>query len=384
MISWELTPEQKTLRDTVHRFAEKQIRPLAQQMDETCETDEGLLEKAKEMGLPGCTVPREYGGGGLDVVSSAIIGEELAWGCAAFAVTITEDWISCLPLLDVGTEEQKKKWLPRVAEEGKLIGSAITEPGAGSDVSTLSTTARKDGNLYTLNGAKQFITNGGIADFYNVFATLDKSKGYKGITAFLVDSQTPGFYPGKKERKMGLSSSHTGELIFENVCVPEENLLGVERGGFRVAMKLLDYSRVIIASVAVGLARAAMEEAAKYAQERVQFGKPIGVNQGVSFKLADMAIRIQAARHLMWHAAWLADQGKSYSHEAAMAKCFASDVAMWVTTEAIQVFGGAGYMKDFQLEKWMRDAKILQIVVGTNEIQRMLISRVMMPDLGKI
>lgn len=381
MVSWELTPEQRSIQDMVHRFAEKEIRPLAQKMDETGETDLGLLDKAKELGLQGCTVPTEYGGGGLDAITACIIAEELGWGCAGFSLNLVEDWASSIPLVLLGTEEQKRKWLPRVTEEGKLIGMAITEPNAGCDVGNIATTAKKDGDYYLLNGTKHFITNGGRSEFYTVFATLDRSQGSRGLTAFLVEQDTPGFSIGKMENKMGVRCSATAELILEDVRVPKENLMGEEGGGFRLAMVMLDYGRVYVPAINVGLARAAFEESAKYAQERIQFGKPIGVNQGISFRIADMATKIQAARHLTWHAAWLLDQKKSFSAESAMAKWYASDMAMQVTADAVQIFGGAGYMKDFPLEKWMRDAKIFQIFIGTNEIQQIVIAKHLMPSL---
>ncbi|MGV8073209.1 MAG: acyl-CoA dehydrogenase family protein [Syntrophobacteraceae bacterium] len=381
MVSWELTADQRAIQDMVHKFAEKEIRPLAPEMDEKGKVDFDLLAKAEELGLQSVSIPAEYGGMDLDTVTATVIAEELGWGCSGFGMYLCEDWTSSLPLILFGTDEQKQKWLPRVTEHGALIGMGVTEPNAGCDVANISTTARKDGDYYVLNGTKHFITNGGDAEFYTVFATLDKSKGYKALTPFLVTADAPGFSIGKKENKMGVRCSSTAELILEDVRVPKDQLIGREGLGMGLAMMMLDYGRVTVGAMSVGVARAALEMAVEYAQQRVQFGKPIGVNQGISFKLADMATKVQAARHMIWHAAWLRDQKKNYSKEAAMAKWFASDVCMQVTMDAVQVFGGSGYMREFPLEKWMRDAKIFQIMIGTSEIQQLVIAKHLMPNL---
>ncbi|MFQ5856552.1 MAG: acyl-CoA dehydrogenase family protein [Anaerolineae bacterium] len=378
MVDFSLSEEQKMLRDWVHEFAEKEIRPVAAEYDEKEEMPWPVLNKAHELGITTLSIPEEYGGGGIDsVLTSVLVGEELAWGCAGVGTAIGASGLAALPILLMGTEEQKARWLPRFAEPGemKLGAFALTEPEAGSDVVSIKTRAERDGDHYIINGQKRFISNGGIADIYVVFAKTDPDAGHEGISAFVVPGDAPGLKAGRKEKKMGIRASHTGDVIFEDVRVPVEDRLGDEGAGFVGAMKVFEHSRPGVAAAAIGVARAAYEYALQYAQERVQFGKPIIAKQAIRFKLADMTTAIDAARFLAWRAAWLTDQGLINNKEASMAKAFAGDMAMRVTTEAVQILGGYGYMRDYPVEKWMRDAKIMQIYEGTSEIQRVVISQ---------
>lgn len=380
MIDFSLSDEQKMLKDWAHEFAEKEIRPVAREYDEQEEMPWPVLHKAHEVGLTTYGIPEAYGGGGVtEAVSHVLVAEELFWGCAGIATAIGASELGALPILLLGNGEQKAKWLPRFTEPGdvKLGAFALTEPEAGSDVASIITRAERDGDHYIINGQKRFISNGGIADIYVVFAKTDPEAGHDGISAFIVPGDTPGVSAGRKEKKMGIRASHTGDVIFEEVRVPAENRLGDEGSGFVGAMKVFEHSRPSVAAAAVGVARAAYEYALNYARERVQFGKPIIAKQAVRFKLADMAMKIDAARFLTWRAAWLTDQGIVNNKEASMAKAYAGDVAMWVTTEAVQVLGGYGYMRDYPVEKWMRDAKIMQIYEGTAEIQRVVISQML-------
>ncbi|MFQ5594682.1 MAG: acyl-CoA dehydrogenase family protein, partial [Anaerolineae bacterium] len=370
--------EQQMVRDWVHEFAEKEIRPVAAEYDEKEEMPWPVLNKAHELGITTLSIPEEYGGGGIDsVLTSILVGEELAWGCAGVGTAIGASGLAALPILLMGTDEQKARWLPRFTEPGemKLGAFALTEPEAGSDVASIKTRAERDGDHYIINGQKRFISNGGIADIYVVFAKTDPDAGHEGISAFVVPGDAPGLKAGRKEKKMGIRASHTGDVIFEEVRVPVEDRLGDEGAGFVGAMKVFEHSRPGVAAAAIGVARAAYEYARQYAQERVQFGKPIIAKQAIRFKLADMATAIDAARFLAWRAAWLTDQGLINNKEAAMAKAFAGDMAMRVTTEAVQILGGYGYMRDYPVEKWMRDAKIMQIYEGTSEIQRVVVSQ---------
>lgn len=378
MIDFSLSEEQQMLRDWVHEFAEKEIRPVAAEYDEKEGMPWPVLNKAHEIGITTLSIPEEYGGGGIDsVLTSILVGEELAWGCAGVGTAIGASGLAALPILLMGNDEQKARWLPRFTEPGemKLGAFALTEPEAGSDVASIKTRAERDGDHYIINGQKRFISNGGIADIYVVFAKTDPDAGHEGISAFVVPGDAPGLKAGRKEKKMGIRASHTGDVIFEDVRVPVEDRLGDEGAGFVGAMKVFEHSRPGVAAAAVGVARAAYEYARQYAQERVQFGKPLIAKQAIRFKLADMATAIDAARFLAWRAAWLTDQGLINNKEASMAKAFAGDTAMWVTTEAVQVLGGYGYMRDYPVEKWMRDAKIMQIYEGTSEIQRVVVSQ---------
>ena len=375
-MDFQLDQEQELFQQTVHEFAEKEMRPVAMELDEKGEFSWDIVKKAAKLGLTCLGVPEEYGGSGSGVLENVVACEELAWGCLGITGAILLNGVAILPLLVAGSEEQKTKYLSRLTdpEEPRLAAFGLTEPGAGSDVASMSTTASRKGDRYLLNGTKCFITNGGIADFYTIFATVDKKKGYGGITTFIVDGDTPGFSIGKKENKMGLRSSQTTELILDDAEVPAENVLGGEGQGFHIAMQSLDISRPGVGAAAVGVARAAYEEALRYSKERVQFGKPICQNQVIAFMLADMATEIEAARLLCYKAAWQLDNGLPSTKLSSMSKYYASDVAMKVATDAVQIHGGYGYMKEYLIEKLFRDAKILQIVEGTNQIQRMVLS----------
>lgn len=380
MIDFGLTEEQQQLRDWAHEFAEKEMRPVAAKYDEEEEMPWDVLQEANKIGLMSYGIPEVYGGGGVtSILTGLLIMEELFWGCAGIATAIGASSLATAPILIMGDEEQKRKYLPLFCDPNQVrLGAyALTEPEAGSDVASISTTAVRDGNEYVINGQKRFISNGGIADLYVVFTTIDKELSYGGITAFIVEGDTPGVTAGRKERKMGIRASHTGDVIFEDVRVPVANRLGSEGQGFVGAMKAFEHTRPGVAVAAVGVARAAFEYALQYAQERVQFGKPIIAKQGLRFMLADMATDIDAARLLAWRAAWLADNGLPCNKEASMAKVFAADMCMRVTTNAVQVLGGYGYMREYPTEKWMRDAKIMQIYEGTSEIQRVVISQML-------
>ncbi|WP_209123391.1 acyl-CoA dehydrogenase [Alkalihalobacillus sp. BA299] len=380
-MNFQLTEEQEMLRKMIRDFAENEVAPTAEVRDEEERFDREIFDKMAELGLTGIPWPEEYGGIGADYVSYVIAVEELSRVCASTGVTLSAHISLCSwPIYKFGTEEQKQKYL-RALAEGRSIGAyGLTEPGAGSDVASMKTTAKLDGDDYILNGSKIFITNGGVADIYVVFAVTDADKKHKGITAFIVTSDMPGFSVGKKEKKLGIRSSPTTEIIFEEVRVPKENMLGKEGEGFKIAMMTLDGGRNGIAAQALGIAQGALDASVGYAKERKQFGKSIGVQQGIAFKLADMATKIEAARLLTYQAAWKESEGVSYGLESAMSKLFAGDTAMEVTVEAVQVFGGYGYTKDYPVERYMRDAKITQIYEGTNEIQRLVISKMLLAD----
>lgn len=378
MIDFELTDEQREMREMAHKFAEKEIRPIAAEYDEREEVPWEVIQKATKAGFMSYFIPERYGGGGItDLFTHCLVDEEIFWGCAGIATILGGTSLCATPILLAGTEEQKEKYLSRFCnlDQPKLGAFALTEPSAGSDPASMITQAHRDGKYYVLNGYKTFITNAGIADVYVIFATVDVSRGVRGVTAFIVDKDWEGVVPGKKEKKMGIRASHTATLALEGVRVPVENRLGEEGEGFAIAMRTFEHTRTHIAIGAVGLARAAFEYALQYAQERVQFGKPISHHQAVSFMLAEMATQIDAARLLAWRAAYLADQGMPCTKEASMAKAFAADMAMQATTDAVQILGGYGYMREYPVEKWMRDAKIMQIYEGTAQIQRMIIAR---------
>jgi acyl-CoA dehydrogenase len=374
-VDFRLSEEHELLRQTVRDFAEKEVAPSAAERDEQERFDREIFNKMAELGLTGIPWPEEYGGAGMDYIAYAIAVEELSRVCASTGVTLSAHVsLGSFPIYKYGTEEQKQKYLKPLALGEKLGAFGLTEPSAGSDAGSLKTTAVRDGDYYILNGSKIFITNGGEAEIYVVFATVDKSKGHRGISAFIVEKGTPGFSFGKKEKKLGIRSSPTVELVFENCRIPKENLLGEEGQGFKIALSTLDGGRIGIAAQAVGIAQGAYEAAVKYAKERTQFGKPIAEFQGVSFVLADMATKIQAARLLVYHAAWLESNNLPYGKAAAMAKLFASETAMEVTTKAVQIFGGYGYTREYPVERMMRDAKITEIYEGTSEVQRIVIS----------
>lgn len=370
-----LTDEQQMIKKMVRDFAEEEVAPGAADRDEEERFDRHLFVKMGELGLTGIPYPSAYGGSEADILSYAIAVEELSRVCASTGVTLSAHVsLGSWPIYQYGTEEQKQKFLAPLAEGEKLGAFGLTEPAAGTDAANTQTTAVLDGDSYMLNGTKIFITNAGEAETYVVFAMTDKGKKHRGISAFIIEKGTPGFTFGKAEKKMGIRGSTTMELIFENCCIPKENLLGQEGEGFKIALSTLDGGRIGIAAQAVGIAQGAMEEAIKYSQEREQFNQPIGRFQGIQFMLADMATKIEAARLLTYQAAYLADQGSPYSKAAAMAKLFASETAMEVTTKAVQIFGGYGYSREYPVERMMRDAKITEIYEGTSEVQRLVIA----------
>lgn len=375
MINFSYTEEQQDIIRTVRALVEKEIAPYAAEMDETEKLHDGLLEKLAAQGLLGVVIPEEYGGIGLDTVTIAALYEELGKGCAGVATTVAANALASYPVIIAGTAEQKKQYFDVINGE-RLAAFALTEPGTGSDAGSVSTRAIKtdDGSGYILNGTKCFITNGALAEMFVVFANTRKTGGIRGLTAFIVRKGTPGFMIGKAENKMGIRASNTTELIFQDCFIPVEQRLGREGQGFRIAMNTLDAARPLVGAVSVGIADAAFKACSEYAKVRVQFGKPIASFEMVQQMIADMAIEVEAARMMVQKACWMRDQGVDFSRQAAMAKCYASDVAMRVTTNAVQVMGGYGYMKDYPVEKYMRDAKIMQIYEGTNQIQRMVIA----------
>ncbi|MBM6616781.1 acyl-CoA dehydrogenase [Bacillus suaedaesalsae] len=377
-MNFKLSEEHEMIRKMVRDFAKNEVAPTAAERDEEERFDREIFDKMAELGLTGIPWPEEYGGIGSDYLAYVIAIEELSRVCGSTGVTLSAHTsLAGWPVYKFGTEEQKQKYLRPMAE-GKSIGAyGLTEPGSGSDAGGMRTTARKDGNDWIINGSKIFITNGGVADIYVVFAVTDPEKGSRGTTAFIVESNFPGFSVGKKEAKLGIRSSPTTEIMFEDCRVPAENVLGEEGMGFKIAMMTLDGGRNGIAAQAVGIAQGALDAAVDYAKERKQFGKAIIEHQGIGFKLADMATSVEAARLLTYQAAWLESEGLPYGKESAMSKLFAGDAAMKVTTEAVQVFGGYGYTKDYPVERFMRDAKITQIYEGTQEIQRLVISRML-------
>jgi alkylation response protein AidB-like acyl-CoA dehydrogenase len=369
-ISFTLTQEQRDLQELAHRFAAEELRPIAAEWDQRDDFPPDLLQRAARLGLTSCSIPREHSGAEVDAVTGALVAEELSWGCAGLAATINATLFPVRPLVRFGTEEQQARYLPWLAsEDGCLAAIAFTEPHAGSDVNALRATARRDGGSWVLNGEKCYVTNGGIAALTIVFARSEA-----GISAYLLEAGDPGVNAGRKERKLGLRASYTGSLLLDDARIPAERLLGAEGEGFAVAMDFFRHSRPLVAAGAVGVARAAFEYAADYAREREAFGKPILARQGVSFKLADMAMEIEAARLLVWRACAALDAGEDVGLYGSYAKAFAADTAMRVTTEAVQVLGGAGVMLDHPVEKWLRDAKVFQIVEGTSEIQRHVIA----------
>ena len=375
-MKFTLDQEHEQLRRLVRDFANREVAPGAAERDESEHFDRGLFEKMAELGLTGIPWPEEYGGAGMDFLAYVIAVEELSRVCASTGVVLSAHTsLAGWPIYKFGTEEQKQKYLRKMAEGEWLGAYALTEPGSGSDSGAMRTTAKLDGDHYVLNGSKVFITNGGAADVYVVFALTEPEKKTRGVTAFIVEKGMPGFSIGKKEKKMGIRASTTVELIFEDCRVPVENRLGDEGFGFKIAMMTLDGGRNGIAAQAVGIAQGAFEQARDYAKQRVQFGKPISELQAIQFKLADMATKIEASRLLTYQAAWLESSGLPYGQASAMSKVFASDTAMEVTTEAVQVFGGYGFIREYPVERMMRDAKITQIYEGTNEIQRMVIAR---------
>ena len=375
-----LTDEQLALQATARRFARNEIAPIAAHHDQTGEFPIEVMRKAFELGLSSSSVPAAYGGVGLSVFDAVLAVEELAWGCAGMGTSIMCNDLGLTPIVVGGSEAQKKEWLGYLTQSFRMVSFCLSEPGAGSDVAGLQLLAEKDGDHYVLNGTKCWITNGGVADLYTVFATLDRGSRHKGVCAFVMLRDTPGISVGKKEDKMGQRASDTRVIHFDNVRVPAAQRLGEEGEGFRIAMRTLDTTRPSIGSLAVGIARRALEESVAYAKERKAFGFPIAGFQAVQFMLADMAKDIEAARLLTYQSAWMIDQGQRASKHSSFAKCFATDMAMRVTTDAVQVFGGNGYTKEYPVEKLMRDAKLMQIYEGTNQIQRLVIARELLKE----
>jgi acyl-CoA dehydrogenase len=375
MICFELSDEQKQLKELANDFSKNEIRPKSHYYDETAEYPWEVLKKAWEVGLMNPHIPEEYGGAGLGVFDSCLIAEETAWGCTGIGTAMEANTLAQTPVIVAGTDEQKKKYLQPMTEELLMAAYCVTEPGAGSDVAGIRTKAVKYGDEYVINGSKMWITNANVANWYFVLAYTDPEKKHKGISAFIVPRDTPGIQVGKKEMNMGQRCSDTRGITFTDVKIPAKNLLGKEGDGFKIAMSAFDHTRPIVSSASVGLARAAMEHAIKYSKERMTFGKPIAAHQAVNFMIADMAKDIDAARLLVWRAAYLIDKGQRNTKEASMAKAFAADIAMRVATDAVQVFGGYGYSKEYPVEKLMRDAKIFQIYEGTSQIQRVIIAK---------
>jgi acyl-CoA dehydrogenase len=370
-----LSDEQLVLQETARRFAREEIAPVAAKYDQTAEFPREIIRKAWELGLASMIIPTEYGGLGLASADQCLVTEEISWGCAGIATSVMANDLGLMPIVLAGSDDQKRTWLTPCADKFTLIAFCLSEANAGSDVAGMQLKAEKDGDDYLLTGAKSWITNGGEADLYTVFATLDPSSRHEGICAFVVPADTPGISHGKKEDKMGQRASDTRVVNFDGVRVPAAQRLGAEGEGFKIAMRTLDSTRPPIGALATGIARRAMEESIGYAKERKAFGSPIGGFQGVQFMLADMAKEVEAARLLTLQSAWMLDQGRRASKYSSFAKCFATDMAMRVTTDAVQIFGGNGYTKEYPVEKLMRDAKLMQIYEGTNQIQRLVIAR---------
>jgi len=379
-MDFALTDEQVALQETARRFAREEIAPIAAACDQSGEFPREVIGKSWALGLCSTAIPEPYGGVGLSLVDSCIVTEELAWGCSGITTSIMANDLGITPVIVAGSDAQKKEWLERFAAEFSLVAFCLSEPEAGSDVAGLQLLAEKDGDDYVLNGTKCWITNGGEADFYSVFATMDRSTRHKGIVAFILPSDLPGISLGKKEDKMGQRASDTRVINFDNVRVPAANRLGAEGEGFKVAMQTLDRTRPPIGALATGIAQRALDESVGYARERKAFGFPISGFQAVQFMLADMAKDIEAARLLTLQSAWMVDRGLRASKYSSFAKCFATDAAMRVTTDAVQVFGGNGYTKEYPVEKLMRDAKLMQIYEGTNQIQRLVIARELLKE----
>jgi alkylation response protein AidB-like acyl-CoA dehydrogenase len=388
-VDFSLTREQEEIRDLAHEFAEKEMRPVAERYDENEETPWDVMRKAHELGLDAtASFPEQYGGGGIDLVTNLIREEELSWGDAGIAVAIGATGLCGAAIVAMGTEEQKQKYIGMfTAKELKIGAMGLTEPNSGSDSMALETTATHVDGGYVLNGTKQFCTNGGIADVQVAFATTDKSLGAGGVAGFVIEKGTSGMRQGRKERKLGVRASHTAQVIFEDCFVPEDQRLGTDKTGKVTgpgstgAMVMLEATRPMVGAGALGIARAAFEFARDYSLQRIAFGKPIAKHEAIAFKLADMATEIDAARLLVWRAGWMAMNGIPFARgEGSMAKLFAGDMAMRVTVDAVQILGGYGYIKDYPVERFMRDAKIYQIWEGTAEIQRLVISRYLLGE----
>ncbi|MDX2161226.1 MAG: acyl-CoA dehydrogenase family protein [bacterium] len=375
-VAFELTDEQKMLQKMAREFAEREIIPVAEHFDRSAEFPIEIIRKGRELGLVNLNIPLEYGGPGASVFEECLVEEELAYGCSGISTAMSVNNLSSLPILIGGTEAQKNHWLgERMMDQGQLAAYCVTEPGAGSNVAGMQTRAERVNGKYILNGGKIFISNVNYANFYTVFAVTDPSAKHKGMSCFIVERDTPGITVSKHFDKLGQRAADTAEIVFENVEVPAENRIGHEGQGFMLAMHVFDHSRPGVAAGAVGVARRALEECVKYAKTRETFGQPIWQHQAIGHKIADMAIHIEAARLLVWQAAWMVDQGISNPKIVAAAKAFAADMAMRTTVDAVQVFGGYGYMKEYPVEKLMRDVKVYQIYEGTSEVQRNIIVR---------
>jgi acyl-CoA dehydrogenase len=375
MIGFDLSPEQQQLKETARRFAVEEIIPVAAQHDEEQRFPDGIARKAWELGLMNLEVPREFGGLGLGVLDSCIVLEELNYGCAGITNVVAANGLATTPVILAGNDEQKKRYLGQLSNELTFAAFCITEPGAGSDVAGLSTTYRRVGDTFVLNGTKHFISNGTVADWYVAFATVDRKARHAGISAFVFPADLPGIKKHRMKNKLGQRAADTGEVVFEDVAVPASALLGAEGDGFKLAMRTFDRSRPEIGAIAIGVSQRALDEATRYAKERQQFGQAIAQFQAIQFMLADMAIEVEAMRLLTHKAAWMIDQGAPASIVSSYAKAFGADHCMRITTDAVQIFGGYGYMKEYPVEKLMRDAKLLQIYEGTSQVQRVVIAR---------
>jgi acyl-CoA dehydrogenase len=374
VVDFTLTEEQRSIRELAHEFAEKEIRPVAWQYDRDGTWPQAIIEKAWELGLLNSFLPPEYGGPGLGVFDGVLIGEEVAWGCSGIGTSVSCNKLATTPILLAASERLKKDYLGRLSEAPLLASFCLTEPDAGSDVSGMKTTAVLKGDRWVLNGTKTFITNGEYANWYTVYAKTDKEAGHRGISCFIVPRDA-GVTVDKHEDKMGQRASNTATISFNDVEVPLDHLVGEENKGFKIAMMTLDHTRPGVAGMATGVARAALEFAVDYAKQRVQFGVPIAMHQAIQFMIADMATKVHLSRLATWQSAVLIDQGKRNTIESSHAKRFAADIAMEVTTDAVQIYGGYGFIKDYPVEKLMRDAKILQLYEGTAQIQRLVIAR---------
>ena len=380
MVDFTLTDEQKDIRDLAHDFSEKEIRPVAWEYDKDSTWPQEIVDKAWEVGLMNTHMPEEYGGPGLDYLTGCLIEEELGWGCSGIGTSLMCNGLASAPVGLGGSEEIKKEYLGMLTEEPKLASFCLTEPDAGSDVSGMKTTAVKQGDKYVINGSKCFITNGSHASWYTVYAKTDKEAGHRGISAFVVPRDADGVTVDKKEDKLGQRASNTATISFNDVEIPADNLLGEENKGFKLAMMTLDRTRPGVSAMAVGIGRAAFEFASDYSKERVQFGVPIAMHQAIQFMIADMATKIEAARLMVWKSGVLLDQGQRNTLVSSHAKRFAADSAMEIAVDAVQVYGGYGFIKEYPVEKLMRDAKIMQLYEGTSQIQRLVIAReVLMP-----
>jgi len=375
-ISFQLTDEQLMLQKMSRDFTAKEIIPVAAEYDEKEKFPRDIFDKAREVGLANTNIPEAYGGMGASLLEDVIIAEELGYGCTGISTSLSTNGLADLPILIAGSEEQKQYWLgERLVDNGEIASYCVTEPAAGSNVVGMQTRAEKKGAKYIINGSKTFITNASFADFFTVFVKTDPSAGHRGMSCFVIDRNTPGISISKKFEKLGQRASDTAEVVFENVEVPEENILGPEGSGFLTAMKVFDYSRPGVAASATGLLRRALDESVRYAAERETFGVPLFQHQAVSHKLAHMAIDYEAARLLTWQSAWIVEQGNPDAKLSAAAKAFAADAAMRAAVEAVQVFGGYGYMREYPVEKLMRDVKVFQIYEGTSEILRNVVVR---------